>query len=267
MLKLLNQRWAVINRNKSFERAFNFQLSQPRGQLSAFVQGIWSASVLQPNSVMKSLYSDAGSGILFNLVGEVKIGNEALPEGVIMLPINKQAEKIVLASGAQLAGIRFHPAIGYGAFGQHYDKPTLLLPEQDQLYSLYQIYSELRMQRDNDRQIEALYLWTEKNLDFTNVIPNSLKRALEFIEQDEAPGHLSGNIELSQRQIERLFKLWLQMTPKHYQRILRIKKTIYFLRLHKKVNLADVSQQFGFSDQAHMTREFRAIACTTPGQV
>jgi len=216
---------------------------------------------------MKPLYSDAGSGILFNLVGDVTIGNEVLPEGVIMLPINKHAKNIILASGAQLAGIRFHPAVGYGVLGQHYDKPTLLLPEQDQLYNLYRIYSKLRMQKDNERQIETLYLWADKNLDFTNVIPDSLEKALECIEQDEAPGELSGSIELSQRQIERLFKLWMGMTPKHYQRILRIKKAICFLRLHKNINLVDVAQQFGFSDQAHMTREFRAIACITPGQI
>lgn len=216
---------------------------------------------------MKPLYSDAGSGILFNLVGNVKIGGEVLPEGVIMLPINKHAKNIALASGAQLAGIRFHPAIGYGVLGQHYDKPTLLLPEQDHLYNLYQIYSELRMQKDNETQIEILYLWAEKNLDFTNVIPDSLEKALEHIEQDEVLGQVSQSTNVSQRQVERLFKLWLRMTPKHYQRILRIKKAICFLRLHKNANLADVAQQFGFSDQAHMTREFRAIACVTPGKI
>mgnify|MGYP000046815539 FL=1 len=216
---------------------------------------------------MKPLYSDAGSGIIFNLTGEVAIGNEYLPEGIIMLPINKQAENIVLSSGALLAGIRFHPAIGYGVLGQHFDKPTLLSPEQDQLYNLYRIYSELQMQKDNESQIEALYRWADENLDFTNLIPAPLEKALECIEQDETVGQLSENIELSQRQIERLFKLWLGMTPKHYQRILRIKKTICFLRLHKNLDLADVAQQFGFSDQAHMTREFRTIACITPGQV
>lgn len=267
MPKHLSQRWAAINRNKSFKQALNFQLSHPSGPLSALVQGIWLASVLQPSSVMKSLYSDAGSGIIFNLVGDVIIGNEALPEGVIMLPVKKQAKNIVLASGAQLAGIHFHPAIGYGVLGKHYDKPTLLLPEEDKLYNLYQVYSELRMQKDNDRQIKALHLWAKKNLDFTNVIPDSLGKALESIKQDEALGQLSESIKMSQRQIERLFNTWLGMTPKHYQRIIRIKKVICFLRLHKKANLADVSLQFGFSDQSHMTREFRTIACITPGQV
>ena len=57
------------------------------------------------------------------------------------------------------------------------------------------------------------------------------------------------------------------MTPKQYQRILRVKRTINYIREHGQTNLAEVAQQFGFSDQAHMTREFRAIARLTPGKV
>lgn len=216
---------------------------------------------------MRPLYADAGSGILFNFVGNVTICGEVLPEGVIMLPTKKHAKYIILDSGAQLAGIHFRPAIGYGVLGRHYDKPTLLLPEQDHLYNLYQIYSEIQMQKENERQVETLYQWAEKNLDFTNVIPGSLEKALECIEQGKVPGKVSESVTLSQRQIERLFNLWLGMTPKHYQRILRIKKAICFLRLHKNANLAGVAQQFGFSDQAHMTREFRAIAFITPGKI
>ena len=245
----------------------NFQLSQPLGQLSAFVQGIWSASVSQSGSVVKSLYCDAGSGITFNLVGDLAIGDVALSEGVIMLPVKKQADNIVLSAGAQLAGIRFHPAIGYGVFGQRFDKPTLLLPEKNYQLNLYQIFSELREQKDNESRIKSLYQWAEKNLGYTDVIPNPLGKALKCIEQDGTPGQLSKSNELSQRQIERLFKRWLGMSPKYYQRILRVKESICFLRMHNNVNLVDVAQQFGFSDQAHMTREFRTIARITPGKV
>lgn len=184
-----------------------------------------------------------------------------------MLPVKKQAENIVLSPGTQLAGIRFLPAVGYGVLGKHYDKPTLIYPEDDQLFNFYQIYFELQMQKDNESKIEALYLWSNDNLDFTRVIPDSVKKALESIEQDEVPGQLNERIDLSQRQIERIFKLWLGMAPKHYQRIVRVKKAIHFLRLHKNVNLADAAHQFGFTDQAHMTREFRSIACITPGKV
>ncbi len=247
--------------------ALNFRLSRPTGQLSTLIQGIWSASVSDSNSIVKPLYSDAGSGIIFNFSGDVIIGNETLPEGVIMLPVKKQAENIVLSPGAQLAGIRFHPAVGYAVLGQHYAKPSLLFAEEDQPYKLYHLYHKLRMLKDNNSKVEALGRWANKNLNLTKVIPDSLEKALECIDQDQALGQLSDRIALSQRQIERIFKLWLGMPPKYYQRILRVKKAICFLQLYKGVNLVDAAQQFGFSDQAHMTREFRTIAHITPGQI
>lgn len=184
-----------------------------------------------------------------------------------MLPVKKQADKIILSPGTQLAGIRFHPAIGYGVLGKNYDKPTLLSPKEDKSYQLYRVYNGLRMQKNNDSRIIAMYQWANNNLSNINVIPDFLKKALECIEQDQAPGQLSEHIELSQRQIERHFNVWLGMAPKHYQRIKRVSKTICFLRKHKNVNLAGAALQFGFSDQAHMTREFRTIACITPRQI
>ncbi len=269
MPKRLSLRLAAINSNDLSKQALNFRLSQPSGPLSAFVQGIWSASVseLQADSVVKPLYSDGGSGILFNLGTGVLIDNEPLPEGVIMLPVKKIAENITLSPGAKLAGIRFLPAIGYRVLGHHYNKPTLLSPKIDHRYNLYRVCSDLRSQNNNEALIETLYYWANDYLNFTNVIPSPLARALECIEQKEAPGQLNISFELSQRQIERLFKLWLGITPKYYQRILRIKKAICFLQIHKQAKLVDVAQQFGFSDQAHMTREFRAIACITPAKI
>lgn len=231
------------------------------------VQAIWSASVSGQDSIRKPLYSDAGSGIIFTLGGDVRFGEEVLPEGVILLPVSTRAETIVLAPGAQLAGIRFHPAAGFGVLGRHYDKPTLLSFEHDQKYRLHQLYAKLRMQQGNERRVDALQQWVSSTLDTIGVIPDSLQKALACIEQDAGPGQLSERNDLSQRQIERLFQLWLRMPPKRYQRIQRIRKAIGFLRMQRSANLVDVAQRFGFCDQAHMTREFRSIARVTPRQV
>lgn len=173
----------------------------------------------------------------------------------------------MLASGARLAGIRFHPAIGYGVLGQHYEKPILLCSENSQLYNLDEIYLKLRGIEENTSIVETLTRWANIHLDFTHVIPDNLEKALGAIKQGEALATLSETTNTSQRHLERYFKRWLGMTPKHYQRVLRIKKTLCYLRQHQGTNLADVAHQFGFSDQAHMTREFRAIANITPGQL
>ena len=201
------------------------------------------------------------------LDGEAKLDDKVLPHGVILLPINRQAENILLRSGTKIAGIRFHPAIGYGVLGQHFLKPTHLQPDQDTRFELYALLGQLRSQDNIQSHITILYAWAEKYLSFHQLIPESLRLALQCLEQDHGPSQLSENTELSQRQIERLFKTWLGMTPKYYQRILRTKKAVSFLKQHKSVSLVDVALQFGFSDQAHMTREFRTIATTTPGQL
>ncbi|TPD54369.1 MAG: AraC family transcriptional regulator [Thalassolituus maritimus] len=228
---------------------------------------MWSASVTRSTPVTKPLYSDAGSGVIFNLSGDLIIGDQVMPEGVIMLPTKKTAENIVMAPGAELAGIRFLPAVGYGVLGCHYDRATLLLPEQDQGYGLHSIYNKLTEAIDADSRIEALYRWAATNLTTNKIVPGTLAAVLRSVERNQSLGKLDHSVELSQRQIERIFKQWLDMTPKHYQRILRVKKVIDFLKTHEAVGLADVAQQFGFSDQAHMTREFRAIACVTPGSI
>ncbi|MBJ6923155.1 AraC family transcriptional regulator, partial [Vibrio cholerae] len=60
------------------------------------------------------------------MAGEVKIGDKWLPQGIVILPISKISEKVTLSPGAQLAGLRFLPAIGYGLVEQHFTRPTLL---------------------------------------------------------------------------------------------------------------------------------------------
>ncbi|XZG71926.1 helix-turn-helix domain-containing protein [Chitinibacteraceae bacterium HSL-7] len=242
-------------------------MSRPAGQLSALVQAVWSASVpLGGNEpVVRHLFSDAGSGILFALAGDVRINNDALPHGVILCPVARTAKSVTLQPGAQLAGIRFHPAMGYGILGQHYDVMTRLAPPDDQRYALYPLFDALLACADNGARIDALLRWAQSHLGFSQLIPLALERALEALAAQDAGA--SSTATPGQRQVERLFRHWLDMTPKRYQRILRVKQAASHLMQHRDASLADVAIRFGFSDQSHMTREFRAIACITPGQV
>ncbi|WP_070964239.1 helix-turn-helix domain-containing protein [Vibrio sonorensis] len=223
--------------------------------------------MLQTGPLVKSLYADAGSGVVFNLSGQLTIGGETIPEGVIVLPAQTKAETIALAPNSQIAGIRFHPAIGFGLLGKHYEKPTILQENQIQPYDFYRINSKLLSLKDNSERVDALLEWAREQFDIVDVIPDDMECALDSIRQGDVISKLSEKTKVSQRHIERHFKHWLGMTPKHYQRILRIKKAVGYLRQHRGANLAEVAHTFGFSDQAHMTREFRTIARLTPKQV
>lgn len=204
---------------------------------------------------------------MFNLSGEVTIGTTRLPQGVIVLPLRKHAENIHLANNAQLAGIRFFPAVEYSIWGQHHCTAYLLPKSNERHYKLYKLFDTLKKTNSLGDHISIIEQWAITNLNANKPFPSVLTNVLHMLEQPESLSNLCASVNLSQRQIERIFNRWLAITPKHYQRIVRIKKVIDYLRQNKTASLADVAQQYGFSDQAHMTREFNAIARKTPKQV
>ncbi|WP_462151086.1 AraC family transcriptional regulator [Pseudoalteromonas xiamenensis] len=268
MLKYLSQRWDIIKPKDLNLNPFHFELSHPSGQLSALLQGIWAAKVTSQSDVIrKPLHCDAGSGLMFNFSGKVQVGEQILPRGVILLPVSNVTQHITFGADTRLAGVRFHPAIGFGLLGPHVEKHQRLEESEDNQFHLYSLFHSLDKEPSVKAQIALLNTWAKTYLDLSVVLPHSLDNALESIRQGHPVGDLSTVATLSLRQIERLFKLWLGMTPKAYQRLIRVKHVIDYLKHNSGANLADVAVQFGFSDQAHMTREFSAIARTTPGKL
>ena len=231
------------------------------------IQSIWSASLGESEPLSKPLYSDAGSGIVFNFDEDVLLGDVKLPLGVVALPVSQCAQTIHLSSFSLLCGIRFLPAIGYGVIGRHFDKPTLLPKTHSHYHSLHVLYEKLAtLSRDEDRVLE-IERWAANYLDITHAIPDSLAQSMSLVSCHQEISRIGDEVALSQRQIERQFKRWLGMTPKYFQRVLRVKKTVEYLKQNSSHNLASVAADFGYSDQAHMTRELSALAHITPGEL
>lgn len=246
---------------------FIFKLFQPKGRLSAYVQGVWTASVSSEGlgSIKRWLQGDACSGILFNLGEAIYLDETQYSDRVILLPISKHAHSVTLPPGTQLAGIRFHPGINFGLFGKLNDKPVTV--EDCALLSEVQaIAIHLMKTPGHYARIVALYKWLNKVIDFSDVVPVSFLQALNTMQKTQTLGLLCGDIPLSQRQLERQFQKRMGMTLKQCQRILRVKKTLNYLKINPNSDLVALALDEGFSDQSHMTREFKQIAKITPWQ-
>ena len=63
-----------------------------------------------------------------------------------------------------------------------------------------------------------------------------------------------------------LFRSAVGLTPKHYYRVQRFTTVLQGLASGKAVKLADLAAEAGYSDQSHLTREFRDFAGITPTQ-
>ena len=148
--------------------------------------------------MVKLLHSEACSSIWFSLAGDVRIGDIAIPEGVVVLPVEKVAAQVSLAPGSELAGIRFQPAIGYGLICQHFGRPTVLNRDPRQLPGLIPLFSRLKTCCNNVSRVSTMQSWAENNFRLTRLIPGALQQALDCIRDDAEPGSLTQHLEISQ---------------------------------------------------------------------
>ncbi len=80
---------------------------------------------------------------------------------------------------------------------------------------------------------------------------------------------VAGQVGLSPRQLRRRFVHQVGYGPKTYERVMRFRR---FLDLtagghRRRVGLATLAAEAGFADQAHLTRECRRLAGSTPAQL
>ena len=69
---------------------------------------------------------------------------------------------------------------------------------------------------------------------------------------------------LGDRQIQRLFKTNFGLSPKAYERITRFSNTVRYINRYGRPQWDAVADELGYSDQAHLIREFKAYAGFTP---
>ena len=68
---------------------------------------------------------------------------------------------------------------------------------------------------------------------------------------------------VSERQLERLFKKYIGLSPKYYARIIRFNYIFKLIHL-KNTSWAEVVYQSGFYDQSHFIRNFKAFTGEDP---
>lgn len=96
-----------------------------------------------------------------------------------------------------------------------------------------------------------------------------LLRAIELIEGAEdrrqSQSQLAGTVGLSERQLERLFRKYLDTTPSRYARDYRLRRGRDLLR-QTRMNVIDVAVACGFTTASHFTKSYREHFGITPGE-
>uniref|UniRef100_UPI003561C20B helix-turn-helix domain-containing protein n=1 Tax=Pontibacterium sp. TaxID=2036026 RepID=UPI003561C20B len=169
-------------------------------------------------------------------------------------------------------GIRFHPGMAYPFFQEplaDFLSPVEPYSKMTQRLALTQVYDQLAKTTCPSARTRILDEWLLHQLADSPIIQPNLLTALHWLEQQaqDPIATLPHHVNLGQRQLERLFKQWVGISPTHYRRIVRVNTVRSRLRNHSdSIHLSFEAINAGYFDQAHMNREFKRVVGLTPGQ-
>ncbi len=96
-----------------------------------------------------------------------------------------------------------------------------------------------------------------------------LLRAIELIETSHEhrinQRHLASGAGLSERQLERLFRKYLDTSPSRYARDFRLARARDLLR-QTRMSVIEVAIACGFTTASHFTKSYRERFGSTPGE-
>jgi AraC-like DNA-binding protein len=94
-----------------------------------------------------------------------------------------------------------------------------------------------------------------------------VERALRAIDESRGSidiARLGRDSGASPRNLNRLFHEWVGLSPKRFARIVRAQAALRRLAAEPSADLTALAAELGFADQAHLTREVRAVAGAAP---
>jgi AraC-like DNA-binding protein len=170
-----------------------------------------------------------------------------------------------LQAGTVLVGVRFWPGAGGPALG------VPLAELRDQRVDLVDCVPGLARQLSADLTPEcALSTIVSACHQFVAAGPPDfmVRHATKLLADGQTTvAGLCATLALSERQLRRRFDAAVGYGPKTMQRVLRFRKVLAQLSVTPDADLAALAAQFGYSDQAHLTRETSRLAGLPPAEL
>ncbi|HEY3148203.1 MAG TPA: AraC family transcriptional regulator, partial [Dongiaceae bacterium] len=99
--------------------------------------------------------------------------------------------------------------------------------------------------------------------------PMRVREAIALLERGGGDLHVrkvAQSLGIAERSLHRDLVRWSGLAPKSMARILRMQRTLYAIRADRQP-LAELALHLGYADQAHMTRELKALSGFTPAEL
>jgi AraC-like DNA-binding protein len=172
-----------------------------------------------------------------------------------------------LREGAVITGIRLRPGASRAVFGCPAEKlVSLSVRLADLAPGAQLLHRQLHMAGTLRERLALLEGWVRLALERVTAQDRAVVDACRKLGRDSqlAIADVAREFDWNVRMIHRQFLAACGYSPKHFQRIMRVQQVLRGAARARAPRLGDLAADAGYADQAHMTRDFRAITGFTP---
>ena len=246
-----------------------FSQHAPRGRLAPIVKTIWRARGTRAEfSAPEPIVPDGCVEIVFNLADPF-VGEDGTLQPRALLAGQMTRPVVALPTGdVDLLGVRFRPARAGGALRvAMWQLQDCLLDASAVMPGLDHLADDLRGIPD-DHRLDHL----ERALPMSGVDGRTgdIDHALALLEA--ADGNvtveaIARRVGITRRHLERRFKDEVGLGVKQMARIARVHAALRLMACNREISGAEISAHCGYSDQAHLIRECKALTGQTPARL
>jgi AraC-like DNA-binding protein len=171
--------------------------------------------------------------------------------------------------GTKMFGIRLKPETCLQLFGtpvaEIFQKHTAVQNVVGERLNWFVEY--LKNAPGTRQRIAIVESFLSKKLALYHYTENLLTKALRTIWKEEGnitTSCLSKKVYIGERQLQRLFKTTVGISPKLYSRIVRFRMAYEKAQSERNTAWTDVAYHHGYTDQAHFVKDFKAFTGLTP---
>lgn len=252
---------------------------QPRYSLRPFVRQLWASSrgsVRAP--VCEWTLPDGSASLVLRLDGsELRLqsvdgGHEVLTSAAVLAGVQTQAVR-KSRSSAEVVGAVLNPcavSLLTGVMAAEFRDRHVPLDLVCQPASVFRTLEMMQATNHLSARLELLEHFLFQLLQAATPLNPLVGPALAQLALQRGRSHAVSQVVAasgySHRHFNSVFQAAVGVSPKRYQRLLRLGDSLAQINRLPTISWAELATATGFADQAHFVREFRASTGMTPGQ-
>ncbi len=246
----------------------------PHPQLASYIKCMWVherdfrqiGGVFQilPDSYVELSFSSGAQSFIGDAAGGVPVPAGCVV-GLLDRPLTLAAAGVVRTLGVRFYAWGFAPL--FGCAPSWPVAPALL---GDRVFAQLSRSVQRALTLGDDRgAVDEAQAWLLACAERVTLPPDDVRAAAEWLFAQRGAARIAALEDvcnLSRRQIERRFQQVVGISPKALARKMRFEQVLYALWERPTSDLAWLAADYGYADQSHLAREFRAFSDETPGR-